>query len=302
MFAWQDQLALDSGLGLSGQRVGAAIRKCVNARTGEANPSQAWIARALQIDPRNVRRGIADLAERGHLQIVAGHGPRSGNRYRPIVRPDLQWPQPRDFEGNSVLIEEVEKRTHLPSKPKRDRGQTRPEKRTRSAPNEDAKCRLSGQSRPTEPFREPLTEPSSEPAAPPLPVRSAPKETKSKKISVEPRHRADADYLVKAIGVTVAKSYCRRRWPVELAQFESEGLPVDFIVAAAQTVLVEDRLPETGVSSLRYFERLARELKICAVARGESWWLEQQGTLEARLAELSHSTATPPAPSPQPVH
>src|ERR1700743_985626 len=77
MFAWQDQLALDGGLGLSALRVGAAIRKCVNARSGEANPSQAWIARALQIDPRNVRRGVADLAERGHLKIVAGHGPRS---------------------------------------------------------------------------------------------------------------------------------------------------------------------------------------------------------------------------------
>ncbi len=87
LFDWQRQIVGDHDLPRSALHVAFVIADHVNRETGIAWPGQDRIAEMAGLSKSGVRKAIAALAERGHLDVSAGQGFRVTSRYRMVIKP-----------------------------------------------------------------------------------------------------------------------------------------------------------------------------------------------------------------------
>lgn len=86
LFDWQRQIVGDHDLPRSALHVAVVIADHVNRDTGIAWPGQDRIAEITGLSKSGVRKAIAALAERGHLEVSAGQGFRVTSRYRMVIK------------------------------------------------------------------------------------------------------------------------------------------------------------------------------------------------------------------------
>jgi hypothetical protein len=105
LFLWLQQVAADRALPPMGLHVATALASFVNQRTGDAWPTQETLANMLSITTRAVQRNIAELVERGHLEVVISRGWHRPNSYRPIWKDRTSAPglEPGDTTPASGL-------------------------------------------------------------------------------------------------------------------------------------------------------------------------------------------------------
>ncbi len=87
-------------------KVAAALARYADARTGEVDRSQSFLAQKVNVKVRALQLAIDLLVERGHVVVIKPKGRKLGNRYRLVLRskPD---PNPVNAHGDAHETEPV---------------------------------------------------------------------------------------------------------------------------------------------------------------------------------------------------
>jgi hypothetical protein len=139
IFACLKQVDADPKTSAMEFRLAFVISQMINKKTRVCFPLQSTLAERLGVDPRHVRRGLANLVKRGHLSVT-----------------------PRGRDQSAIYQMIVQDRT-----PMSDHDETRqdtdvrskPQDRTSGAARPDISGRKTGHPCPTEPISEPISEP-----------------------------------------------------------------------------------------------------------------------------------------------
>lgn len=101
-FAWQHQVLADHELPASALHVVIAISSHVNRETGEAFCGQARIAELCGLSRSGVRKAIAALVDRGHLNVIhTGRGRSTRSIYSWIIRQENAHSSAHNEEENA---------------------------------------------------------------------------------------------------------------------------------------------------------------------------------------------------------
>jgi DNA-binding transcriptional MocR family regulator len=138
-FAWLDRLSRDTDISHLQFRLAYLIGSHLNSATGDAWPSQEYLATALDVTIRAVQVNSQAIAERGYLRIEVGTGRGNTNRYAPILEPANEALEPEKGESRFAFMD-AKRRTATQEKGESPRNKRRTAIRT-------------------EPFKEPLKEP-----------------------------------------------------------------------------------------------------------------------------------------------
>jgi hypothetical protein len=85
---WLEQLAMDDELPGAAYRIGMLFATIfMNREKGYAWPSMTTLANRLNMSERGVQKAIRVMVEKGHLEIEAGGGRATANRYQWILKP-----------------------------------------------------------------------------------------------------------------------------------------------------------------------------------------------------------------------
>lgn len=86
---WTRQVAGDAALPPQATRLAVVLAvDFLNAKTRDAWPSIATLAKRLGVAPNTVRAALAAMEARGHIAVSIGGGRSATNRYRPILTSD----------------------------------------------------------------------------------------------------------------------------------------------------------------------------------------------------------------------
>lgn len=101
-FNWLSQVARDATLPPAAARLAIILSRYVNRETGDAWPSIPTLAEALGTVENSVRKALKAMVAGGHLEIKAGGGRNTTNRYRWRVKAGLGEDKPcTPVKGNN---------------------------------------------------------------------------------------------------------------------------------------------------------------------------------------------------------
>jgi Helix-turn-helix domain len=112
-FLWLQQVATDRTLPPMAASLAIVLAGYVNQRSGDAWPTQETLANAVAVNIRSVRRTIAELVERGHLEVVSSRGWHRPNSYRPIWKDRTATPGLDPSRPDSSVRSSARKTGHL---------------------------------------------------------------------------------------------------------------------------------------------------------------------------------------------
>lgn len=104
-FAWLDRLSRDTDISHLQFRLAYLIGSHLNSATGDAWPSQEYLATALDVTIRAVQVNSQAIAERGYLRIEVGTGRGNTNRYAPILEPANEALEPEKGESRFAFMD-----------------------------------------------------------------------------------------------------------------------------------------------------------------------------------------------------
>ncbi|WP_395541043.1 helix-turn-helix domain-containing protein [Neotabrizicola sp. sgz301269] len=113
---------IENKIGAGAFRVLAQLLDHCNQRTGLCYPSQATLAKALNLTDRQVRNHVRSLETVGYLRTLHGQGPNGCNRYELLIldrnisvdRPEVTSAKSRKFASDKSYKNPEKKQRHVP--------------------------------------------------------------------------------------------------------------------------------------------------------------------------------------------
>jgi hypothetical protein len=131
--AWQLQVLTNTSLTPLAKTLAALLMHVLNSKMGDGYRSQAWLAEALGVTGRSIRRVCDDLEEAGRLRVTVYGVRGKANSYRALLKSEPVAPVVEDpaFAGH----DRMQRRTSVSS--------LESQRRTAVAHKEDARVRPS---------------------------------------------------------------------------------------------------------------------------------------------------------------